>query len=210
MKHASLFRRAAALLFAALLFLAPITASAAEVGAIVPLEGSASAPLESTATQEVSEEGVPVGAAIADFFREYAGELLAGATFLLTLCVSLFIKQRIVPSLLSSLTNLLGKGRTALDAITEKQTAETEKIDALLYEIGGLLADARAAAERAEEAAALVREKNGSGEALLGVLSCEAELLFSLLLSANLPQYEKDRVAAVYARIADHLGASHE
>ncbi len=209
MKHASFMRRTLTLLFAALLFLFPVTAMAAE-GEPTPAEPvSESAPGDAGVTEE-GTEGLPASAVFVDFLEDHAAELLAGATFLLTLFVSLVFKKKLIPSLLEGLSALLGKGRAALDTITEKQSAEGERIDALFSEIGALLADAHDAAARAEEAAELIKKREDTGEALTEVLTAEAELLFSLLASANLPQYEKDRVAAVYARIADRLGSRYE
>ncbi len=203
MKKSSLLGRAGILLFAALLFLFPITASAAEADMPTGGEAAVTAPLEAPKAHAVSAD-------IADVLRENAATILAGATFLLTVFLSFVFKKRLIPSLLDALSNLLGKGHRALDEITARQSAEGERIDALLNEIGALLADAHDAAARAEEAAALVKEKDSAAEELRAVLSTEAELLFSLLLSANLPQYEKDRVAAVYAKIADRIGACHD
>ena len=216
MKHVSCMLRLSALLVAALLLFIPITASAAESAPMTEAGTEASAPAESgtTATGEGAapreEESLPVSAAFVDFLEENAAGLLAGASFLLTLFVSLLFKKKLVPSLLEALSGLLGKGRAALDTITDRQSAEGARIDALFSEIGALLSDAHDAAVRAEEAAELIKEREGSSEEVRAVLLAEAELLFSLLTSANLPQYEKDRVAAVYARIADRVGTAHE
>ena len=144
-------------------------------------------------------EADTAAAQITDFLGENAAGLLSGATFLLTLVLGYLFRRRLIPPLLESLSALLGKSREALDGaerLSEQSAAETA---ALLSRAEQLIASATAAALRAEEAAEAIRTGEAAQKTLSPILREQVNLLYELLISANLPQYQKDRIGAAHA-----------
>ena len=215
--------RAAALIALALLLalgLPSLCAAAAE-----PITTTAEAPVtEARPTAEApvtearptvdapGEDAAPatVGGAIGDFLREHLSGILSGATLTVTLVASLALRRRILPSLIEALSALLGKSREAVGAITEGNEATRAAVDVMLREAEGLLGEARAAAERAEQSANALNAAWGDKATLARVLTEQSTLLYELLMSANLPQYEKDRIGSVHAAVLAALKAEAE
>lgn len=158
------------------------------------------------------EDAAPatVGGAIGDFLREHLSGILSGATLTVTLVASLALRRRILPSLIEALSALLGKSREAVGAITEGNEATRAAVDVMLKEAEGLLGEARAAAERAEQSANALNAAWGDKATLARVLTEQSTLLYELLMSANLPQYEKDRIGSVHAAVLAALKAEAE
>ena len=194
-----LFRRGAALALL-LLMLAALTAPAAlaaEPDGESPVTAVAeSAPAE---TDVMNEDYTPLATLVADFLGENAAGLLSGATFALTLILSLVCRKRLVPPLLEALSSLLGKSRDLSDAIRAGQAEEREGLTRLFGEAEELLAEVKAAATRAEEATAAIRRGESGREETALILREQTNLLYELLMSANLPQYQKDRIGAAHA-----------
>ena len=181
----------------------PVITSAAQEN-VAPTETGAASP------EDTAEEGTLAGA-IADFLREESAGILSGATLLLTLVISLGFRKRIIPSLLDALTALIGKSREAVGSMIEGREAEHAVLCALLDRVEGMLTEARTAACAAESAAATVLTGTEKSDALQRTLAEQSDLLYEILMSANLPQYQKDRIGAQHARVKAALsGEGHE
>ena len=148
---------------------------------------------------EGGETAPPISALFADFLTDNAAAILSGATFAVTMLATLLFRKRIVPGLLEALSGLLGKSRETVAAIEEGRIAERAEIDRLLSRAEEMLDSAKAAADRAETAAESLRERGVSDKELCQILSEQATLLYELLMSANLPQYEKERIGEARA-----------
>lgn len=171
-------------------------------------EGASPAP---EAAGEADEESVTIAGAIADFLRDESAGLLSGFTLLFTILVSLSFRKRVIPSLLDALGTLVGKSREAVGAITEGHEAEHAELVALLSRVEEMLAEARAATTAAEEAAAALTVDGKARIELRTTLAEQSDLLYELLMSANLPQYQKDRIGAQHARVKAALsGDDHD
>ena len=199
---------ALALLLACLL---PLAVSAAEgesegsapVTAVTTVPADPTVPTVPTDLADPAEstEGdyTPIGTLLHEFLAENLSGLLSGATFLLALVLSLLLRKRVLPPLLETLTALLGKSRDLSEALSARETEGHERLTGLFTEAERILCEARVAAERAEEAADAIREgKEGRAEAAL-ILREQTSLLYELLMSANLPQYQKDRIGEAHA-----------
>lgn len=224
MKH-KIFEKIAArvgiLLLTAILLALPFTLSvaAAEEASLPTVTTDIAAPGDrdsatgdhSTAAQDSSAAEVTVAGAIAAFLRAESAGLLSGATLLLTLIISLSFRKRIIPSLLDALSTLIGKSREAVGAITEGHEAEHAELLSLLERVEEMLSEARAATAAAESAAAILAVDSKAKTLLEQTLSEQSDLLYELLMSANLPQYQKDRIGAQHARVRAALsGDSHD
>ena len=185
------------LLLALALLTLPLTVSAAAADG----EETAPAAPVTEVTEEAEEDHTPIATLISDFLAENAAGLLSGASFLLTLILSLALRKRILPPILDALTGLIGKSRDLGEALSAKEAEGRAELAALLREAEEILKAQRAAAERAEAVAdALRREEGGRAEAAL-VLREQTALLYELLMSANLPEYQKERIGELHARI---------
>lgn len=158
---------------------------------------------------EAGESPTPLSRALALFLEKNAASLLSGATLLFTLASSLLLRKRLMPSLLSALSSLMGKSRDAVESIEKLGEAEREKITSLLKEAERLCEEARATREYAEAASALGAQEAASRKALSLVLGEQMSLLYELLMSANLPQYQKDRIGEAHAACRAALGEAH-
>ena len=161
-----------------------------------------------TDTEAVTE---PIDGIIADFFREESAGILSGVTLLFTLIVSLGFRKKVIPSLLEALATLIGKSREAVGAITAGHEAEHAELTALLSRVEQMLSEARTATAAAEEAAANLLTDGRLKAEIQTALSEQSDLLYELLMSANLPQYQKDRIGAQHAKFKAALTVdSHE
>ncbi len=187
-------RAALALVLALLLALVlPLAVSAAEG------EGAEAAVTTAVTAEAVEEDYTPIGTLCYEFLTENLSGILSGATFLLALVLSLVLRKRVLPPLLDTLGTLLGKSRDLGEALSAKETEGRERVSQLFREAESILGEARSAAERAEEAAdAIRRGEEGRAEAAL-ILREQTALLYELLMSANLPQYQKDRIGEAHA-----------
>lgn len=158
---------------------------------------------------EAGESPTPLSRALSLFLEKNAASLLSGATLLFTLASSLLLRKRLMPSLLSALSSLMGKSRDAVESIEKLGEAEREKITSLLKEAERLCEEARATREYAEAASALGAQEAASRKALSLVLGEQMSLLYELLMSANLPQYQKDRIGEAHAACRAALGEAH-
>ena len=213
-----LFKRSCVCLCLIALFvlcLLPKTALAAEgqIGEGTEATATATTTAAVTAFPEGGEDAPEGGAAalLADFLATHAAGLISGATFLLTLAISYLFRRRLIPPLLESLSTLLGKSRDALDGaekLSEQSAAEAAR---LLLRVEELLASATEAAHRAEEAADAIRAGEAAQKTLSPILREQVDLLYELLISANLPQYQKDKIGAAHAAAMALLSEdSHE
>ena len=209
MKRTKLSRHAA-LILALLLLLAPL-GGATVAAAAEPLEDSPSAAV--TAAVASDEAALPLSAAFADFLGENAATLLSGATFALTMLMTLVFRKKIIPGILEALGSLLGKSREAIATMEEGQSAERTEISRLLSSCEEVLTSAKAAAARAETLADELKTRGSTDAELRLVLGEQTSLLYELLMSANLPQYQKERIGAAHAAITAVLreaGEGHE
>ena len=197
-------RRVMAVLTALLLLLFSATASATALAA----EGEELPVLTEATSSAVTEPAAPIGAAevgetaaeaFGDFLTENAAELISGATLGLTLFITLFFRKKLLPGLLETLTGLLGKSRETCELIESGHTEEKEELSRILARAEEVLAAASLAVERAEGAAESLRAGEGLGKETRLVLLEQSELLYELLMSANLPQYQKDRIGEAHA-----------
>ena len=192
MMKSLLFRGAAVLLSVLLLTLLLLPAAAAEVTDAAPAE-------------EVADY-TPVSSLIADFLSENAAALLSGASLLLTLILTLVLRGRVLPSLASAFSSLVGKSQKTVEALERERSEEGARITALLTRAEALLSEVTRASSSAEACAAAVLAGDESKQATALRLREQSALLYELLMSANLPQYQKDRVGAAYARTEALLG----
>lgn len=206
----SLLSRLAALLLAALLFtLLLLPVSAAEATSAAP--EVTTAPAAVTTAPEETADYTPVSTLIAEFLGENAASLLSGAGLLLTLVLTLLLRGRVLPSLLSALSSLVGKSQKTLEALELTRTEEGARASALLSRAEELLAEATRASATAEECAAAILKRGEGQEATALLLREQSSLLYELLMSANLPQYQKDRIGSAFARIEAALSETpHE
>ena len=205
--------RVAILVLATLLFALPLamTAAAAEEGTEPPVTTAVTTAAPATDAEKIPTEEVTVAGAIADFFRNESAGILSGATLLLTIFFSLGFRKKVIPSLLDALGTLIGKSREAVGAITEGHEAEHAELMALFDRADAMLAEARAATTAAEEAAAALTSDGKERGAMRSILAEQSDLLYELLMSANLPQYQKDRIGEQHARVkAALLGEGHD
>ena len=201
-------RRAAFLLLAVLLSLslpalAVAGAEAAPITEEAPIVTTAPTVIEAPA-EEVS---ATLGEAVGDFLREHLSGILSGATLAVTLVASLAVRRRILPPLVEALSSLLGKSREAVGAITEGNEATRIAVDGVLQRAEELLTEARATAERADESSRALKESLSDRGLLAKILTEQSTMLYELLMSANLPQYEKDRIGNAHAAVLDALRA---
>lgn len=182
------FRGAAILLAVLLLTLLVLPAAAAET-----------LPAEAT-------EATPVSSLITDFLTENAAPLLSGASLLLTVILTVVLRGRVLPSLLSAFSALVGKSQKTVEALERERSEEGARIASLLTRAEEMLTEIRAAASSSEACAAAVLAGDEGKQATALLLREQSALLYELLMSANLPQYQKDRVGAAYARTEALLG----
>ena len=142
------------------------------------------APVTTAPAESAVGDDTPIATLLHEFLKENLSGLLSGATFLLALVLSLLLRKRVLPPLLETLTTLLGKSRDLSEALCTREAEGHERLAGLFTEAERILAEASAAAERAE-AALILRE--------------QTSLLYELLMSANLPQYQKDRIGEAHA-----------
>lgn len=201
-----LARGAAVLLSVLLLTLLILPAAAAEP--TTAAEEASPAVTEAVTPPPAEEDAdyTPVSSLIADFLGENAAALLSGASLLLTVVLTLLLRGRILPSLLSALSSLVGKSRDTVEALEREHTEEGARLSALLSRAEELLSEVTRASSSAEATAAAILDR-GEGERAVSLLLREqSALLYELLMSANLPQYQKDRIGAAYARTEALLG----
>ena len=210
---------AACLLCLVLMLLAgpPLSAAAAEAESTAPLTEApvTEAPVTEPPISEVPPtagegETAPLSAAVADFFRENSAELISGATFALTLAFGLIFRKKLVPGLFDALAGLLGKSREACELVEAGHAEEKRELSLLLARAEELLATAKVTAERAETVAERVTAGEGESADVRRILTEQAELLYTLLLSANLPQYQKDRIGEAHAAALRALTVSRD
>ena len=193
-----------------------ILASAEEMPVTTPPVTSTvsmSAPAEAapvtTVPPEASDDSyTPISAALGKFLGENAAPLLSGATFLLTLILTLILRKRIVPSLLSALAGLVAKSRETLEETAALKDSERARLTALADSAAEAIQKASLAAERAEAAAHAALTSTEGRRELARVMRDQAALLYELLMSANLPQYQKERIGTAYAQSLALLGES--
>lgn len=160
---------------------------------------------------ESNAEYTPISRTVAGFLGDNAAELISGATLMLGLVLTLLVKKRLLPSLLDALGGILGKSREAVDSITAEHEKEREELTRILDSAEQLLARTQEAAAKAEEAADTVRTARAEGSSLRCVLAEQSALLYELLMSANLPQYQKERIGAAHAAAEQALTeAAHD
>lgn len=148
--------------------------------------------------------------AVADFLREESAGILSGATLLLTLTASILFRKRLLPPLLEALGTLIGKSREAVGAIHASHEEEKAALEALLTRVEGMLDEARAATAAAESAAAELLADGRARAAVQDTLTEQSDLLYELLMSANLPQYQKDRIGEQHAKAKAAAVKHHE
>ena len=93
----------------------------------------------------------------------------------------------------------------------EGREAEHAELISLLDRVEAMLAEAQSAKSAAEAAAAALSKDGESKDTLQKTLAEQSDLLYELLMSANLPQYQKDRIGAQHARVTAALsGDRHD
>ena len=207
MKRSLLARGAAFLLSVLLLTLLILPVAAAETDAAAE---EAPPAVTGAVTAEVADT-TPVSSLIAEFLGDNAASLLSGATLLLTLLLTLFLRSRILPSLLSAFSSLVSKSQKTIEEMELTRTEEGARIATLLERAEAALAEATRVSATAEEWCATLLSRGEGERATALLLREQSALLYELLMSANLPQYQKDRVGAAYARTEALLGeTAHE
>ncbi|MBQ2718548.1 MAG: hypothetical protein IJF73_00600 [Clostridia bacterium] len=187
---------AVGILCLALLFTA-LPAAAAEAGSEPATTAAVTAAVDEAPEGEGG--GAPLSAAVAEFFRENSAELISGATFALTLFLGLLFRKKLVPGLLEALSGLLGRSREACEMLKTGHAEERRELERVLARAEEILEAAKAAAARAEEVSESIRRGEGDTADVRRVLGEQADLLYTLLMSASLPQYQKDRIGEAHA-----------
>lgn len=160
------------------------------------------------ATDAAPATAETIAGAIADFLRKESAGILSGTTLLFTLLISLGFRKRVIPPLLEALSSLIAKSREAVGAINAGHEAEQAELSALLTRVEGMLDEAHAATTAAGEAAAALLSDGRLRTELQAILSEQSDLLYELLMSANLPQYQKDRIGEQHARVRAALAVT--
>ncbi len=215
MKKTSFLRAALSLalclccLFGTVLLSVPSSAEEAaptlsQAEAAPPTEDAPTA--DSQGTQSEAEK-VPLSAEIASLLKEYAPTLISAASLLLMTAIALFFKKGVLPKLLSLFESLFKKSGETLTSLSEYERAVEERLSVLLARGEEVFASAEGVKETEGALRAALLENQATGARFATLFSEQSALLYELLMSANLPQYQKDRVAAVYQRARESLSA---
>ena len=185
--------------------------ASAEETAPDPIGESLSEAAPNTAPEEGEEESEAkegtLSAEIASLLKEHAPTVLSAASLLLLTAVTLFFKKGVLPKLLSLFESLFKKSGETLSSLSDYERAIEGRLSSLLAKGEEVFASAEGvkATEGALRTALL--ENQAYSKRLSTLFSEQSALLFELLMSANLPQYQKDRVAAVFSEAEKSLAA---
>ena len=204
-----------AVLLLGLFFAIPASAAEVSIPAEIGTETTAvtAAPVGMPSGEDETdgEEYNTFSGYLSDFLAENAAEIISGATLTLGLVLTFLLRKKLLPSILEALGSLLGKSREAVDAIAAGHEAEHAELGRILNSAEELLGNAKEAAARAEEAVEAIRGAEAERECLRTVLAEQSALLYELLMTASLPQYQKDKIGSAHAATERALAeARHE
>lgn len=151
---------------------------------------------ESEAPKE--SEASPLTAEIAALIKEHAPTVLSAASLLLMTAITLFFKKGVLPKLLSLFESLFQKSGETLSSLSDYERAVEGRLSSLLARGEEVFASAEGIKETEGALRAALLESQSGNSRFAALFSEQSALLFELLMSANLPQYQKDRVAAVH------------
>ncbi len=146
----------------------------------------------------------PLSAMLSRILRENAGEIFAAASFLLTLLLALLFRSGVLPKLVSLGKALLGRGEETVAILGEYRDRFGTEAQELLSGCRALTEAAGGSLARLEELQTRLEGEGDARRRLDAMLAVQSTLLYELLMSANLPQYQKERIGAAYnALLAD-------
>lgn len=188
-------------------FLSPcvFAAEATATEATDPVASSADSTAESETPKE--SEASPLTAEIAALIKEHAPTILSAASLLLMTAITLFFKKGVLPKLLSLFESLFKKSGETLSSLSDYERAVEERLSSLLSRGEEAFAAAEGIKETEGALRAALLESQTENSRFATLLSEQSSLLFELLMSANLPQYQKDRVAALHQQTKTCLDA---
>ncbi len=202
-KRAMLF----ALCLCCLFGICRLSAAAAELpptdSVTAPIVGS-DAPAEGESEAQ-PENGAPLSAEISSLIKESAPTVLSAASLLVMTAIALFFKKGVLPKLLSLFETLFKKSGETLSSLSECERAAEERLSSLLARGEEVFAAAEGIKSTEGALRASLLKNQTANECFSTLFREQSDLLFELLMSANLPQYQKDRVASVYQKAMHRL-----
>ncbi len=175
-----------------------------------PADSSSEATLPTDGVEEAekaqSEESV-LSAEIAALIKEHAPTILSAASLLLMTAITLFFKKGVLPKLLSLFESLFKKSGETLSSLSDYERAVEERLSSLLARGEEVFSAAEGIKSTEGALRAALLESQTASSRFASLFSEQSALLFELLMSANLPQYQKDRVAAVHQKTKACLDA---
>ncbi len=210
MKQHKIFRVTALLVLClSLLFSLSVTASAEEAEAVTEIVTELPVTASPTAPAPKGEEATDstLSREIAAWLKGNLAELLSAASLLLMLALSLLFKKGVLPKLLSLCEALFSKGQQTLSSLGDYQAAGEERLNALLSKGKEVLSSVEKVTEKEEVLSSALADNEQTRALFSSLLSRQSTLLFELLMAANLPQYQKDRVAKAYFESEESLAA---
>lgn len=154
-----------------------------------------------------TREEVPLSAELAALIKEHAPTILSAASLLLMTAITLFFKKGVLPRLLSLFESLFKKSGETLSSLSEHERAVEERLSSLLARGEAVFKTAEGIKDTEGALRAALLESQTVNERFSSLFSEQSALLFELLMSANLPQYQKDRVASVRQRTEAYLAS---
>ncbi len=161
---------------------------------------------EAEKAQNESEE-TALSAEIAALIKEHAPTILSAASLLLMTAITLFFKKGVLPKLLSLFESLFKKSGETLSSLSDYERAVEERLSSLLARGEEVFSAAEGIKSTEGALRTALLESQTASSRFASLFSEQSALLFELLMSANLPQYQKDRVAAVHQKTKACLDA---
>lgn len=157
---------------------------------------------ESGADNPVEEEGL--WAEIAVSLRENLTPLLSAASLFVVAAVAVFAKRGLMPRLARAAASVLRSGQGLAEQVSRYEEEARKRLEALEQKMEVTL-HSLPSPEAFREATDLIAGMRNSAEAtgrnLADALMGQCRLLYDILMSADLPQYEKERIGEEYLRI---------
>lgn len=157
---------------------------------------------KSGADDPVEEEGL--WADIAVSLRENLTPLLSAASLFVVAAVAVFAKRGLMPRLARAAASVLRSGQGLAEQVSRYEEEAHKRLEALEQKMEATL-HSLPSPEAFREATDLIAGMRNSAEAtgrnLADALMGQCRLLYDILMSADLPQYEKERIGEEYLRI---------
>lgn len=157
----------------------------------------------------VDEAPMTVTETIVAWFYDNSSNIFTGASTAVTLVLAYLFKKGLLPSLTSGLSKMnseLGSGINNVAAIAE---AFSQSTNAQLQEMGSKIEPFLEKAKQVEEASSKmeqtlvdmqfqIKASDTDRQIVEKTLRLQTEMLYSVFISANLPEYQKQQLGARY------------